>query len=294
MVLGGRLPGGTSRATDRAKAVAFVVLITVVAALSAPAGSLYAQVYPDASTTVVADRTKWQRAYAKASLRTDHPETLVENEAARFTATIVYGRDLDPGRTIDVAYANDATLRPVDPDKAHVVPRTGERQNLDEGTPDGRGGLQLTWEWDVTPRSTGVLTLTLEVQPFVVLGDQVVDKLARRNESIRIDVEVHPNRARFDTVVTASDQEFAPTIPPKITAEQDTVVTADLPLHGQGDAVHAMLTIVSGEGSVPLTIKERAPPTPAPDSVHGEWIVRAAKDGVAKLTVTGRDLHEDR
>jgi hypothetical protein len=248
MALGGRLRLRYGRVGYRGRALAVIFVVTVAAALTTPAGLLYAQIYPGPDTAVVTDKRSWQRAFAKASLHTGfRPESLVENETAQFTATISYGRALDPGPTIDVAYANDATLTPLDPQQFKVDPRTDMRQNLDEGTPDGRGGMELSWMWDVTPRATGALTLRLEIQPVVVLGDQVVEKLARRNKPIEIDVQVHPNRIKFDTVVAASDREFALTIPEKLTAEKDAVVTADLPLRGQGDAVQVTLAVVPAE-----------------------------------------------
>jgi hypothetical protein len=52
----------------------------------------------------------------------------------------------------------------------------------------------------------------------------------------------------LSAVVAASDREFALTIPEKLTAEKDAVVTADLPLRGQGDAVQVTLAVVPRRG----------------------------------------------
>jgi len=58
----------------------------------------------------------FERALTRASLSTSFdPDRLIENEPTRFTATVVYARQLDPGPKIDVAYANDAELNPLDP-----------------------------------------------------------------------------------------------------------------------------------------------------------------------------------
>ena len=89
--------------------------------------------------------------------------------------------------TMDCDRADPAMCRrkALDPQQFKVDPRTDMRQNLDEGTPDGRGGMELSWMWDVTPRATGALTLRLEIQPVVVLGDQVVEKLGSAEQADR-------------------------------------------------------------------------------------------------------------
>lgn len=314
MVLADRKSEARSPTVRRWGAALFVLVVTMFSAVTAPVGPLYAQIYPGdggdggngsgggagggpggpvgpypgRETMVVTSPKGWERALTKASLSTGfEPERLVENERARFTATIGYARNPDPGPTVQVAYANDAVLLPHDPAQFDVDPVTDERQNLDEGRPDGKGGLTLSWGWDVTPRATGSLTLQLEIKPIVFMGGSVVDDLARRNKPIKIDVMVHPNRQPFNAVVAASNKDFAPHAPPKLTAEKDAVVTADLPLHGSGQIVQATLVATAADGSAPVTVDQRSTsPASGQDTVHGEWVVRAGKEGVVTLAVT--------
>ena len=160
------------------------------------------------------------------------------------------------------------------------------RQNLDEGRPDGRGGLTLSWSWDVTPRATGSLTLQLEMVPVVIMDGSIVQELARRNKPITIEVLVHPNRSRFEAVVAACTTDLELTVPQELTAEDAVTVEADLPLHGDGNDVRVDLDMRTGAGSVPITLEKRSTGDLANgDRVHREWVVRPGKDGVANLTV---------
>jgi hypothetical protein len=236
---------------------------------------------------IVTDSKGLEQALTQASLRTEFkPERLVENESSRFTATVAYGRALGPEQKIEVAYANDAILRPLDPAQFEVVPRTDMRQNLDEGRPDLMGGLELSWSWDVIPRATGSLTLQLEILPVVIMSGSVVEELARRNRPITIQVLVHPNRPRFEAVVAASHKDLDLNLPQELTAEDEVTLEADLPLHGHGDNVRVDLNLMTADGSVPITVKKRSTgDLSSDDAVHREWIITPGKDGVANMTV---------
>jgi hypothetical protein len=64
---------------------------------------------------IVTDSMGLEQALTQASLTTEfEPERLVENESSRFTATVTYGRSLGREQKLEVAYANDAILRPLD------------------------------------------------------------------------------------------------------------------------------------------------------------------------------------
>jgi hypothetical protein len=296
------LAGTTAR---RWAAAAVVVLATLLGALTAPAAApLYAQdvynpppppgpgqggaaPYPGRNTRVVTDPAALEQALTRASLHTGFaPERLVENEPTVFTATVTYGREPDAGRTVEVAYSNNARLRALDAEQFDIVPKTGERQNLDDGKPDGKGGLALAWSWDVTPRAAGPLTLELVIEPVVIMWGEAVKDLAPRNEPITIDVLVHPNRPPFEALVAASGTDLELKAPEKLRAEEEATVTVDFPLHGHGQIVSVALSMAEGQGSVPVVVEQRANTVvPDEDVVHGEWVITPGKDGVANLAV---------
>src|SRR6478735_2251003 len=175
-----------------------ILLISVLSFNTALPGSLYAQMYappppgseppvgnapppvpngpvgqpgpgpfPGPGSNLLNTREDLVHAVTTAAVSTSFaPQGPVENEPTRFTATIHYARPLNGVPTINVAYANDATLSALDPKQFDIAPVTDRRRNLDEGRPDGQG-LALDWSWDVIPRAVGKLTLTLEIQPVL-------------------------------------------------------------------------------------------------------------------------------
>ena len=296
-----------SRATEHILTV-FLILLFAVLPLNVT-GSVYAQnypvppadrgpppaggpapppgQYPGPGSNIVSGRAEFEQALTRAALSTSFtPERLVENEKTRFTATIVYARPLGPGPKIDVAYANDAELHALDPKQFDITPVTDMRQNLDDGQPDGRGGLALSWAWDVTPRAVGSLTLTLEIEPVVIVGSVVSPDLARRNKPITIDVVINPNHAALDAVVGRADKDFTLSVPDQFKAEEPTTISASFVLQGASPGVHLRLDLAAADGSVPLDIVPKAPgPNPPPDTVFGEWEVTPGKEGDVRLRV---------
>jgi hypothetical protein len=300
----------------RWRAFAVVVFLTLSAALFASTGPLYAAIYgpdpvpagpgkpvpgqpaprqtapggpsyPGGGSRVVDSAGDLEEALTKASLSTRfEPEHLVENQKVRFTATIGYGREPDAGPTVDVGYANEAVLNAVRVEAFEITPVTDARQNLDEGRPDGRGGLTLDWSWDVVPRASGMQALQLEVQPLLVMAGSAIGDLARRNKPIPVEVLVHPNRPAFEAVVASTDNELSITLPEKLTAEAEATVRADLPLHGRGDSVRVRIDCAPDPGSVPVTIRrEQLVGAPPPETFRSEWRIRPGKDGVVKFVV---------
>jgi len=227
----------------------------------------------------------FERALTRASLSTSFdPDRLIENEPTRFTATVVYARQLDPGPKIDVAYANDAELNPLDPRQFDVTPTSSTRQYLDDGQPDGKGGLMLVWTWDVIPRAVGLLTLTLEIKPVVMVGGVVSTELARRNKPIRIDVVINPNHAKFDELVGRSDKDFTLSVQDSWKAEEPATIAASFVLQDASPDVSLRLDLNPADGSVPLTIVAKPPgPNPPPNTVFAEWEVTPGKEGDVRL-----------
>jgi hypothetical protein len=302
----------------RWRASAVVVFLTVAGALLAPTGPLYAAIYgpdpvhagpkpgkpvpgqpvphpsapgkpsyPAGGSRVVDSAEDLEQALTKASLSTRfEPEHLVENQRVRFIATIAYGREPDAGPTVDVGYANEAVLNAVQTEAFEITPVTDARQNLDEGQPDDRGGLTLSWSWDIVPRATGKQALRLEIQPLLVMAGSAIGDLARRNKPIPVEVLVHPNRPAFEAVVASTDSELSVTLPEKLTAEADATMRADLPLHDRGDSVQVRIDCAADPGSVPVTIRrEQLAGAPSPQTSRSEWRIRPGKDGVVKFVV---------
>lgn len=240
--------------------------------------------YPGPGSNVVTGQN-FEQALTKASLSTSFDsDRLVENESTRFTATIVYARQLGPGPKIDVAYANDADLNPLDPKQFDVTPVSGARQYLSDGQPDGKGGLTLAWTWDVIPRAVGSLTLTLEIKPVVVVGGVVSTELALRNKPVTIDVVINPNHAKFNEVVGSSDKDFTLSVPNSWKAQEPATITASFVLQDASPDVRLSLALDPADGSVPLTIVEKPPgPNPPPHTVFAEWEVTPGKEGDVRL-----------
>jgi hypothetical protein len=285
---GGRRPRGWGSAT------LVVVLITLLAAGAPAAGQLYSQTYPGSETSVIGPGETIEDALTKASLKTAfNVKQLTEDEEAHFTATVFYAGKLDPNlETIEVAYANDATLKP-EKGKFDIVRETGTRRYLNEGTRVATGGYELSWRWAVTPRQTGSLALTLEIQPVVSVVGSSREDLRVRNEPIKIKVRVHPNKKALAEVVSAA-KELRIDYPDRLHVGKETPVTAVLELKGHGDVVNADITLGRDQGSVPATIKEAmAPPeNPTTQSVQDQfvrrWLVTPAEAGPVDMLFTVR------
>ena len=182
--------------------------------------------------------------------------------------------------TVQVAYANDATLSPQTGSQFTITPRTDSRQNLDEGTQRPDGGYSLTWSWTVVPRTSGRLTLILEIQPFVVVEGSPVTGLARRNKPISIQVEVNKVQREFDGVV-ASASNLSTALPEMLIVDDDVAVTASLPLK-PATLVRTDVVLRRAETSVPVTIVPMTG-SGADGVTRWRWRVTAAAPGPVDL-----------
>jgi hypothetical protein len=203
---------------------------------------------------------------------------------ARFTATIVYGGKTLPNRPIiDVAFANDASLKP-SRGKFEITPITDTRQYLNQGTKRRGGGFQLAWRWEVVPRQSGSLSLLLTIEPVVILRGSSRQDLAQRNKPIRINVRVHPNIQALAEVSSAA-QELQINYPKRLVVGEQAKVDASLPLKGHQDNVKADITLDRDEGSVPATIQ----PTESSqdgDQLVRRWLVTPAEEGPVDMLFT--------
>lgn len=274
-----RRPKGWSGATM------LVVLVTLLGAAAPVSRQLYQQVYPGRDTGVIEPGKSIESALTKASLDTKFDaEPLTEDVPAHFTATIVYGGKTQPNRpTIDVAFANDANLKP-SKGKFEITPITDTRQYLNQGTRRQGGGFQLAWKWEVVPRQSGSLALLLTIEPVVVLRGVSRRDLAQRNKPIRINVRVHPNIEALAEVSSAA-QQLQINYPKRLVVGEQAKVDASLPLKGHQDSVKADITLDRDDGSVPATIE------PAESSLDGDqlvrrWLVTPAEEGPVDMLFT--------
>jgi hypothetical protein len=273
------------RTKGRAGATTLVVLVTLLGAAAPTAGQLYKQVYPGRDTVVVEPGKSIEGALTKASLDTRFDvEPLTEDEPAHFTATIVYGGKNLPNRpVIDVAFANDARLKPAK-GKFEITPVTDTRQYLDQGSKRRGGGFQLAWEWEVVPRQSGSLALLLTIEPVVILRGSSRQDLAQRNKPIRINVKVHPNVQALAEVSSAA-QQLQVGVPERLVVGEQASVDASLPLKGHQDTVKAEIALDRDEGSVPATIQQ-AESAQGGDELVRRWLVTPAAEGPVDLRFT--------
>ena len=274
-----RRPKGWSGATI------LVVLVTLLGAAAPTARQLYQQVYPDRDTGVIEPGKSIESALTRASLDTKFDvEPLTEDVPAQFTATIVYGGGTQPNRpTIDVAFANDARLKPAR-GKFEITPITDTRQYLNQGTRRRGGGFQLAWRWEVVPRQSGSLSLLLTIEPVVILPGVSRRDLAQRNQPIRINVRVHPNTQALAEVSSAA-QQLRISYPERLVVGQQAKVDASLALKGHQDSVKADITLDRDEDSVLATI-EPAESSQDGDQLVRRWLVTPAEEGPVDLLFT--------
>ena len=274
-----RRPKGWSGATT------LVVLVTLLGAAAPMSRQLYRQVYPNRESAVIEPGKSIESALTKASLDTEFDvEPLTEDVPVRFTATIVYGGKTRPNRpTIDVAFANDADLKP-SRGKFEITPITDTRQYLNQGTRLRGGGFELAWSWEVVPRQSGSLALLLTIEPVVIVPGVSRRDLAQRNQPIRINVRVHPNVQALAEVSSAA-QQLRINIPKRLVVGEQAKVDAFLPLQGHQDSVKADITLDRDEGSVPATI-EPAGSSQDGDQLVRRWLVTPAEEGPVDMLFT--------
>jgi hypothetical protein len=271
--------------TKWAAASGLVIIATLVAMATPATGALYERIYP-ADTPVLEAGDTIEKAVTKASLKTgwDH-EPLTQDVASRFTATIFYDtRAPLPGLpVINVAYANDATLKPSS-GKFDIVPVTDSRRYLNEGTRRPGGGFRLSWAWDVVPRSVGRLVLILQIQPLVLVRGTSARDLELRNKPIPIRVAVNPNRDALDRVFAAA-QTLRITAPSEMRVGRSEEIEADLPMRGRGRLVHAEVALDRAESSAAATIEE-AEVLRTADETRVRWRVTPDEIGPVDLLFT--------
>lgn len=260
-----------------------VIALTTLGAATPVARGLYEVAYPGPGSNVVTPGESLERALTKAQLTTSfNTKTLIQDVPAIFTATIVYGAKPPSGApTIRVAYANDATLAPLQKDQFEITPQTDSRQNLDEGHLRPAGGYELDWRWQVTPRASGSLSLRLEIQPvLVVIGSNRTD-LETRNKPIAVTVKVNPAAAALDEV-KRSAQNLEIGHPTDMVVGEEADWTATLDLKGHADVVKAQVNLIQAAGSAPTTISLSESRLTG-DRLVSRWAVTPTDRGPVKL-----------
>jgi hypothetical protein len=222
----------------------------------------------------------YDRALAEAELEHGFASQLVENEANTFTATVSLAPlDTVPEEVLDVGLENDARLiADCSPEcEFDVFPSEPIRKRFRPGV------RSLTWDWRVVPRVTGTTALTLEIQPVLILEGEGVS-LNRINEPIEIEVDVHPNRAALNEVLSAVNG-LALEVPESLTVGETRDVTATLPLPGDVTAVEVDLLMTSSDRSAPATIRS-GPSRQVDGNLMAEWTVTPEGSGPVDLLFT--------
>lgn len=224
--------------------------------------------------------TEFQRREDGESLADDEP--LIEHVPYTFVTTVTLASrppSSEDAERVKVGVENDATLQSAqcDPDCGFSIsPATPQRQSFN-------GRRQLQWDWAVTPRVTGNQTLILEIQPVLILEGSGRIDLRKLNEPIRIDVEVHPNRAVLAQVREAAENVELD-IPNELTVDRPQDVTVTLPLPSGHEAVRVGLRLVAGQNSVPTSIVREQRQTVA-DTLLSQWTVTPEAEGPLDLTL---------
>ena len=274
---------GGKRVSRWGALIIFVITITTLGAGAPVARDLYAVAYPGLGSNVVSSGKSFQKALAKAKLRMRfNTKTLTENEPSTFTATIIYGvKPSRGGTTIKVGYENDATLTPKSKEDFDITPLTARRQFLDEGHKRPGGGYELDWSWKVTPRAAGSLSLSLEIQPVLILKGSNRKDLETRNRPISVRVRVNPAATALSEVIQSAEN-LQTKYPRKMVVNEVAEWSATLSLNGHADTVNAKVDLVQEPGSADAEITKR-PPTRAGDLLVARWAVKPIEKGTVKL-----------
>jgi hypothetical protein len=209
------------------------------------------------------------------------PEPLTQNVATTFVAHVTYGRKLsNHAAVVLVGYGNRATLT-APPGAADIQPLGPDEQLLVFGTRLPGGGRQLTWKWSVTPLSTGLLTVTLDIEPY---AKNLPDNSATINTPIHVTVQVNPAKKALDTVQAAAAVMQVTTVDHLVVGEP-SAISATLPLLGQSSTVHAAIDLTREPSSVPATIQLAASSQTA-DKLVTRWWVTPATQGPVDLVFT--------
>jgi hypothetical protein len=279
--------------------VALVTLVGAGALFTGAArsvdGVLYQEVYPPAPDSPFIDperpRESLNRALADADLDTEFrrredgelladDEPLIEHVPYTFVATVTLAsrpQSSEDAEPVKVGVENDATLQSAqcDPDCGFSIsPATPQRRSFN-------GRRQLQWDWAVRPRVTGNQTLILEIQPVLILEGSGRIDLRKLNEPIRINVEVHPNRAVLAQVREAAENVELD-IPNELVVDRPQDVTVTLPLPSGHEAVRVGLRLVAGQNSVPTSIVREQLQT-VDNALVTQWTVTPEVEGPLDL-----------
>jgi hypothetical protein len=270
----------------QAVSLAVIVAMTLLAAATPAGGQLYEQVYPPPPPrgSNIVDPNDLVRSFDKAMREADltysFDRQLVENETARFSATVALRpQGVRPRNPIQVAYENDATLT------ADCKPRCEfdihPNRKIRKRFANTR---KLTWEWRVVPRQTGSLKLTLEIQPVLILLNSSRDDLSQINEEVVVKVQVHPNRLVYDRILDAAS-EIQRSLPAKFTVGKKGEVSATLPLFDGHEGVRADIGLTSGGKSIRTSIVPVLK-TRDKSSLMRRWTVTPEEQGPVELVFT--------
>lgn len=269
------------------KAGIVVACATLVALLlPTSAMSLNQAAYPQRDST-----DQWTLAQVVPSWS---ESKVVQYQPVTFFATLVYDAgDLDPALpTIEVSYSNAATLTSEDPDAFDISPAEPVTKTLDTGRPRPQGGYELTWAWDVTALKDGPQKLFVHFVPEIFEDGKRLP-VPDRNETIPIDVEVHPEQVEFDKAVDSVGEGMTTDVPDDMTVGQEYPVSASIPL--TDSEVTAEIELREEEGSVKVSILEvEAPAALASFDSSGDavitrhWVVTPEEPGEVALVFTAR------
>lgn len=273
---------GGRRVTGWGAVIIVALALTTFGATAPVARDLYAVAYPGPDSVVVTSGKSLAKALTKARLKTRFDtKALTQDEPSIFTATVIYGVKSSSGATVKVGYANDATLTAQSKRQFDIKPLTDKRQNLDEGHKRPSGGYELDWKWEVTPRKAGSLSLSLEIQPVLILRGSNRKDLETRNKPIPVRVRVNPAATALSEVIQSAENLHTK-YPRTMVVNEVAEWSATLSLKGHADTVNAKVDLVQEPDSADAEITKR-PPTQTGDLLVTRWAVRPLEKGTVKL-----------
>jgi hypothetical protein len=284
---------GAGGAPTPRHAVLVTGLFLAAGMLAATTSPLHAQTYPEEGSNVFDEDdfvSTHQDALTEATVHPrTRPERVVAHERAEVTVTLVIG--IEPGGPdvpqVEVAWENEAVLRPQEEGAFEVFPSQPVVKTLGQCLPRADGGCGLDWKWTIIPRQEGPQVLLLTVSPLVYVGGQLSEKFKQRNADIEIDVLVHPAVSDF-RIAREAIREMDVTAPSRIAAGGRSTVTATFPKSWRDDnTVMADIRLERGPGSAPVRIVEERTDASA-GSVTRTWVVEPAESGVVSLVFTAQ------
>jgi hypothetical protein len=186
---------------------------------------------------------------------------------------------------VQVAWDNDASLRPAEDAAVEVSPTGPVAKTLEECRPRPSGGCGVSWTWTIVPRKAGEQILLLTVRPRVFIDGRLAEDFQRRNEDIAITVEVHPARAAF-RMATASLDDLVLDVPAEATSGEPYVVTAHFPRSWGGSDIVASDLVLARTPDSPPAVLTPVSGSAGDDEVTRSWRVTPSGDGVMTLSVT--------